>query len=78
VGEDILDEGLAVRLVVRVTDGMTLQQAIDKSFGEASSRQRDLGAIAIDHTGAIGWGKTTSVLFAAYHDGTEMKDTLAL
>jgi len=76
IGEHILDEGLAVRIVVRVTDGMSLEQAIAKSFAEARSRQRDFGAIAIDRTGAIGWGKTSSVLFAAYHNGTEMADTL--
>ncbi len=76
IGEHILDEGLAVRIVVRVTDGMTLEQAITKSFAEARSRQRDFGAIAIDHRGVIGWGKTSSVLFAAYHDGTTMGDTL--
>lgn len=77
VGEDILDEGLAVRIVTRVTDGMTLEQAIAKSFQEARERQRDFGAIAIDHTGAIGWAKTTSVLFAAYYDGEQMLDTLS-
>jgi len=76
IGEHILDEGLAVRIVVRVTDGMSLEQAIAKSFAEAKSRQRDFGAIAIDRTGAIGWGKTSSVLFAAYHNGTQMADTL--
>jgi len=75
IGEHILDEGLAVRIVVRVTDGMSLEQAIAKSFAEARSRQRDFGVIAIDRTGAIGWGKTSSVLFAAYHTGAEMGDT---
>jgi L-asparaginase len=54
---------------------MSLEQAIAKSFAEARSRQRDFGAIAIDRTGAIGWGKTSSVLFAAYHTGAEMGDT---
>jgi len=76
VGEHILDEALAVRIVVRVTDGMNLEQAIAKSFAEARSRGRDFGAIAIDHTGTIGWGKTSSVLFAGYHNGVAMGDTL--
>ncbi|MCS6960548.1 MAG: isoaspartyl peptidase/L-asparaginase [Pseudanabaenaceae cyanobacterium SKYGB_i_bin29] len=77
VGEDILDEGLAVKIVTRVTDGMTLQAALEKSFAEARSRHRDFGAIAIDHTGAIGWDKTCPVLFAAYHDGEQVGDTLS-
>jgi L-asparaginase len=76
IGEHILDEGLAVRIVVRVTDGMELEQAIAKSFAEAKSRQRDFGAIAIDYRGTIAWGKTSSILFAGYHDGTTMGDTL--
>ena len=69
VGEDILDEGLATRIVVRVGDGFTLQAALEKSFAEARSRQREFGAIGISHTGEIGWNTTTDVLLAAYHDG---------
>ncbi|WP_210391365.1 isoaspartyl peptidase/L-asparaginase [Synechococcus sp. PCC 7502] len=76
VGEDIIDECLAAKIVVRVTDGMSLQTAVDKSFAEAESRNRDFGAICIDVNGAIAWGKTTSVLFAAFHDGTKIGDTL--
>lgn len=74
VGEDIIDECLAAKIVVRVTDGMSLQSAVDKSFAEA--KNRDFGAICIDASGAIAWGKTTSVLFAAYHDGEKIGDTL--
>ncbi len=76
VGEDILDEGLAVRIAVRVTDGMPLQEAVRRTFAEAESRQRDFGAICLDATGEIAWGKTSQVLFAAYHDGDRMGDTL--
>ena len=43
---------------------------------EAAKRQRDLGAIALDVTGAIAWGKTSEVLLAAYHDGQAIGDTL--
>ncbi len=76
VGEDILDEGLAVRIVTRVTDGMTLQDAFRKSFAEARARKRDFGGIGIDRSGAIAWDKTCAVIFAAYHDGAEVRDTL--
>lgn len=78
IGEDIIDECLAARIVVRVTDGMALKDALDRSFAEASRNQRDLGAISIDRQGAIGWGKTSEVLLAAYHDGTQIGDTLDL
>jgi L-asparaginase len=76
IGEDIIDECLAARIVVRVTDGLSLQQAFERSFKEAQVNQRDLGAIGIDQTGAIAWGKTSQILLAAYHDGQQMGDTL--
>jgi len=76
VGEDIIDECLAAKIVIRVTDGMSLQDAVDKSFAESNTRNRDLGAICLDASGAIAWGKTTSVLFAAFHDGSKIGDTL--
>jgi L-asparaginase len=76
IGEDIIDECLAARIVVRTTDGMSLAQAMERSFREARDRQRDLGAIALSATGAIAWGKTSEVLLAAYHDGSAIGDTL--
>ena len=76
IGEDILDECLAAKIVTRVTDGQTLKAAFDKSFGEAQQRQRDFGAIGIDATGAIAWGKTCDVILAAFHNGENKGDSL--
>ncbi len=76
IGEDIIDECLAAKIVVRVTDGMTLEKAMERSFEEAEGRQRDFGAIALDANGEIAWGKTSQTLLAAYHDGTSIGDTL--
>ncbi|MDZ8222990.1 isoaspartyl peptidase/L-asparaginase [Nostoc sp. ChiVER01] len=76
IGEDIIDECLAPRIVVRVTDGMSLKEAMQRSFAEAHQNQRDLGAIALDASGAIAWGKTSEILLAAYHDGEKIGDTL--
>ena len=76
IGEDIIDECLAARIVVRVTDGLSLQEAMKRSFAEAHQHKRDLGAIALDATGAIAWGKTSEVLLAAYHNGSGLGDTL--
>jgi L-asparaginase len=78
IGEDIIDECLAARVVVRVTDGMSLEAAMQKTFDEATKNQRDLGAIALSADGAIAWGKTCQVLLAAYHDGDKISDTLEL
>ena len=76
IGEDIINECLAARIVVRVTDGMSLHEALTKSFAEAHQHQCDLGAIGLDASGAIGWGKTSEVLLAAYHTGETIGDTL--
>lgn len=76
IGEDIIDECLAARIVVRVTDGLPLAEAMHRSFKEAKENQRDFGAIALDATGAIAWGKTSQVLLAAYHTGDQIGDTL--
>ncbi|NEP20266.1 MAG: isoaspartyl peptidase, partial [Leptolyngbya sp. SIO4C1] len=78
IGEDIIDECLAPRLVIRVSDGFSLQQALEKSFTEATQNQRDFGAIGLDRRGTIGWGKTSDVLLAAFHTGRRVDDTLTL
>lgn len=76
IGEDIIEECLAAKIVIRVTDGLTLPEAMEKSMQESRSRNRDLGAIAISVDGTICWGKTSEVILAAYHDGTEIGDTI--
>ena len=78
IGEDIIDECLAARIVVRVTDGKTLAEALLLSVQESQEHQRDLGAIAIDASGAIAWGKTSEFLLAAYHDGEKIGDSLEM
>jgi L-asparaginase len=78
IGEDIIDECFAARVVVRVTDGLSLADAMERSIKEAKENQRDLGAIAIDATGAIACGKTSQILLAAYHTGHQKGDTLEM
>ena len=76
IGEDIIDECLAAKVVIRVSDGLSLAEAMQRSMQESYNNKRDLGAIAIDATGTIAWGKTSEVLLAAYHDGQALSDTL--
>lgn len=78
IGEDIIDECFAARVVVRVTDGLSLADAMERSIKEAKENRRDLGAIAIDATGAIACGKTSQILLAAYHTGHQKGDTLEM
>ncbi|WP_287129420.1 isoaspartyl peptidase/L-asparaginase [Candidatus Cyanaurora vandensis] len=66
IGEDIIDEAAAVRIVLRVTDGMNLTEALAKTIGEAKVRNRDYGVIALDHHGTVGWDKNMPLLLAAY------------
>jgi len=77
IGEDIIDECLAARIVVRVGDGLSLPAAFTRSFTEAAAHQRDFGAIGISAAGTIAWGKTSEVLLAAYQVGEVIGDTLA-
>ncbi len=78
IGEHIMDECLAARIVIRVTDGFSLKAAFERSFAEADERQRDFGAIGIDANGAIAIGKTSEVILGAFHNGMEMGDTLEM
>jgi L-asparaginase len=76
IGEDIMNECLAAKVVVRVVDGLSLHTAFERSLQEAHRNQRDLGAIGVSAEGAIAWGKTSEVLLAAYHTGERLGDTL--
>jgi len=76
IGEDIINECLAARIVVRVTDGLDLVAAFERSFAEAARRGRDLGAIGLDAQGTIAWGKTTDIILAAYCTNNVIGDTL--
>ncbi len=51
VGEDIVSVALATKIVTRITDGMSIDQAFDKSFAELKEIDGFAGAIAIDHKG---------------------------
>lgn len=76
IGEDIIDECLAAKVVIRTGDGLSLVEAMKKSITEALENKRDLGAISLDRSGNIVWGKTSEVLLAAYHDGKNIADCL--
>jgi L-asparaginase len=78
IGEHILDACLSARICIRVTDGMSLADALQRSFDECDERAYSLGVIAIDAHGNIGWGKTSDILLAAYRIGQTRGDTIAL
>lgn len=51
VGEDIVSNATATKIVTRVTDGFTLQEAFTKTFNELKPYDGFAGAIAIDKKG---------------------------
>ncbi len=53
VGEDIVSGALAAKIVTRVTDGFTLQQACDKSFLELKPFDGFAGVIGLTAKGEI-------------------------
>jgi len=53
VGEDIVSGAVAAKIVTRVTDGFTLDEAFEKTFNELKPFDGFAGAIAIDSKGNI-------------------------
>ena len=53
VGEDIVSNATAAKIVTRVTDGFTLKAAFDKTFTELKPYDGFAGAIAVDNLGNI-------------------------
>lgn len=53
VGEDIVSNATAAKIVTRVTDGFTLERAFKKTFAELKPYDGFAGAIAIDKDGNL-------------------------
>ena len=65
IGEEIIDEGLAIKIAARVEDGMKLSRAFEKTFREIESRGRRIGAIGLDSRGNLACETTTEVFLWA-------------
>ena len=66
IGEHIINESLASKIVVRVTDGLSLKQAFQKSFREVSHHKHEIGAIGVDWKGTVCLAHSTPMMHAAY------------
>lgn len=64
VGEDIIDEGLAIRIAQRVLEGIALKRTFTITFRELNRHHRRAGAIGLDRHGQFVWATTTPMLFA--------------
>ncbi len=71
IGEQIMDQALAVRVVTRVSDGSTLTEAFQKTFKEVKKNKRLMGAIGLDHKGRPAIGYTTEELVYGWTDGSD-------
>ena len=73
VGEDIVSNATAAKIVTRVTDGFLLQDAFTKTFNELKPYDGFAGAIAIDKNGNMFQQDShPSMVFASY-DGEKLE-----
>ena len=72
-GEEIMDEGLAVRIAVRVEDGISLARVFSKTFREVVRHGKKMAAIGLDAKGNIAWGKSTESLAFAWCKADQFK-----
>lgn len=72
VGEDIVSGAVAVKIVTRVTDGMSIQKAFAKTFEELLPYDGFCGAIGISQTGEIFHQDSHPKMVYASYDGTEL------
>lgn len=71
VGEDIVSNGLATKIVTRVTDGMTLKQAFKKSFSELLPYDGFAGAIGVSKNGDVFFLESRPKVVYASYNGLE-------
>ena len=70
-GEEIMAEGLAVRIATRIQDGLRLGKAFRKTFRELRLRQRRIGAIGLSAHGEIAYVTTTEILLYSWQKGAK-------
>lgn len=73
VGEDIVSNATAAKIVTRVTDGMSLQQAFNKTFEELKTIDGFAGAIAIDKDGNVHHQDSYPTMVFASFDGEKLE-----
>lgn len=69
VGEDIVSNATAAKIVTRVSDGMSINQAFSKTFEELKEIDGFAGAIAIDKEGNIFHQESYPTMVFASFDG---------
>ncbi|MCB9726937.1 MAG: isoaspartyl peptidase/L-asparaginase [Deltaproteobacteria bacterium] len=70
VGEQILELNVAARIATRMLDGMTLRDALTRTFVEVADHGGVLGVIALSADGELGYAHTTEACGVAWLDAT--------
>ncbi len=73
VGEDIVSNATAAKIVTRVTDGFSLRAAFEKTFAELKENDGFAGAIAIDANGNIYHQDSYPCMVFASFDGQHLE-----
>lgn len=70
VGEHIVNHAVAARIVTRVDDGLTLDEALAKTITEANQRYYQYGLISLDRNGrwAVNQTRGVTTLFAVHDE----------
>lgn len=71
VGEDIVSNATAAKIVTRVTDGFSIEKAFEKTFAELKPYDGFAGAIGIDYKGNIYHQDSHPTMVFASFDGTK-------
>ena len=71
VGEDIVSNATAAKIVTRVTDGFSIEKAFEKTFEELKPYDGFAGAIGIDNKGNIYHQDSHPTMVFASFDGTK-------
>lgn len=72
VGEDIVSAAVATKIVTRVTDGMPVAAAFEKTFAELKPYDGFAGAIAIDRSGNMYHQDSHPKMVFVGFDGTQL------
>lgn len=73
VGEDIMSNASAAKIVTRVTDGFSIEEAFSKTFAELKPYDGFAGAIAIDGKGNVFHQDSHPAMVFASFDGDEFE-----
>lgn len=73
VGEDIVSNATAVKIVTRVSDGFNIKEAFDKTFEEIKIYDGFAGAIALDKNGNLYHQDSHPKMVFASFDGENIK-----